>query len=87
MLAISGRPPRRSLDLWADLFAPDGKLCEKAVSKLCFGSDAQSLWPGKHHPAKEYCDFYERFYERLNLPEELRSRINCGNINELLKNT
>ncbi len=84
---FSGRPPARSLTMWADLFAPDGKLDEKAVSKLCFGSDAQYLWPGNHDPSRKYINFYERFYECLNLSQELRDKINFGNIQELLEHS
>lgn len=84
---FSGRPPHRSLDMWADLFAPDGKLSVKTVSKLCFGSDAQTLWPGMHDTARNYVQFYDSFYERLVLPQELRDRIDSGNFLDLIRDT
>ncbi len=81
---FSGGAVSRSMDMWADLFAPDGKTNFEATAKLCFGSDAQYLWPGNHDPARKYQNFYERFYDRLELPQEIREKINSANILDLI---
>jgi len=73
----------RSMNLWRDLFAPNGKLDVGAVSKLCYGADGSSCSPG-HFDGENMMEFYDAFYDILNLPEELREKIDRGNISELL---
>lgn len=74
---------RRSMDMWAQIFSPDGKLDSAAAGKLCFGTDAGYFTrdvKNEKESVKEIMDFYFRFMERLKVPEELRQKICRNNI-------
>ena len=72
---------RRSMDMWAQIFAPDGKLDTAAVGKLCFGTDAGYFTQeGDSGTVKMMIDFHVRFMDRLKMPEELRQKIWRDNI-------
>jgi hypothetical protein len=68
--------------MWAEMFAPDGKLLESSIKKLCFGSDTGYFSQGSY-PFEPYMDFYERIFNRIGLSGELRSLVNRGNIRAL----
>lgn len=79
-----GSAHRRCMSQWKALFAPNGKFDPKIVSKLCYAADAWMF----HVGVFEYqfaLDFYDRFYEALNLPEELRQIIDRENILQLMR--
>ena len=77
-----GTAINRSTRMWAEMFAPDGKLLESSIRKLCFGSDVRYFTPGSF-PFKRYIEFYERIFDRINLPQELRELVNSGNVKNL----
>ena len=72
----------RSVRMWAEMFAPDGRLLEASIGKLCFGSDTRYLREGEF-PFERYIEFYERIFDAIGLPEQLRDRVNRGNIRSL----
>ncbi len=78
-----GTAYRRSLSMWREIFAPNGELDTAAVAKLCFASDASYFALGEFEYLPKI-EFYERFYEELQVPAELRQRIDHGNILELV---
>jgi predicted TIM-barrel fold metal-dependent hydrolase len=73
-----GTAIRRSLAMWADLFAPDGRLQADTIAKLCFASDVVYFRPDAH-PFVPYIDFYERLFDHIGLPDALREQVNRGN--------
>ena len=73
----------RSLNMWREIFAPNGRLDTVAVGKLCFGSDTTHLVPNQYDFLR-YVDFYERFYEALQVPAELRQKVDRENVLALL---
>lgn len=73
-----------SMNRWKEMFAPNGKLDTKAVSKLCYGADGSVCSPGFFEGGK-VMEFYDAFYDALDLPEEIRHLIDRGNILDLLK--
>lgn len=73
-----GTAINRSTRMWAETFAPDGRLLESSVSKLCFASDVH-YFRDDHFPFERYIGFYERVFERIGLSEELREVVNRGN--------
>lgn len=77
-----GTAYRRSMLMWSEMFAPDGKLDAASAGKLCFGSDAGYFGPDRY-PFLDYIAFYERFFDRVGMPENLREKVNRGNILEL----
>jgi hypothetical protein len=78
-----GSAYRRSLAFWKELFAPNGKLDIRALSKLCYAADGWMFHVGifEDDPLQE---FYDRFYEELGLPDELRQLIDRENILRLV---
>lgn len=74
-----GTAYKRSMLLWREMFAPDGRLDAASAGKLCFGTDAEYGTPG-HYPFLDYIAFYDRLFDRIGAPEELRQRVNAGNV-------
>ena len=74
-----GTALHRAVRMWAEMFAPDGNLLESSIRKLCFGSDVSYFEPGP--PAfPPYIRFYERLFEALRLPPDIREQVNRGNL-------
>lgn len=71
------------MDYWKRLFKPNGKLALKALTKMCYGSDAGMCDKGLFED-QWMMDFYEAFYDVLDLPQDLRELIDRGNIRSLL---
>jgi predicted TIM-barrel fold metal-dependent hydrolase len=78
-----GTAYRRSLTMWREIFAPNGRLDTAAVGKLCFGSYTTHFVPGQYDYLP-YIEFYERFYEALQVPAELRQKVDRENVLALL---
>ena len=78
-----GSAYRRSLAFWKELFAPNGKLDVRAASKLCYGADGWMFHVGifEDGPLQE---FYDRLYDVLDLPSELRGLIDRENMLRLV---
>jgi uncharacterized protein len=73
----------KPMEMWKQMFCPNGQLHYKSLEKLCFGSDDSYFLP-EHSSYLKSIEFYERFYDVLNLPEELRLKINKLNILSIL---
>ncbi len=73
---------RRSLNMWAETFAPNGDLMEDSLKKLCFASDVGYLFNGEHQFAP-YIEFYEKLLDRVDAPRRLRKRVWAGNAMKL----
>ncbi|OGV72068.1 MAG: hypothetical protein A3K19_08250 [Lentisphaerae bacterium RIFOXYB12_FULL_65_16] len=78
-----GTAYRRSLNMWRETFAPNGRLDTAALGKLCFASDVTYFTPDRYDYLP-YIEFYERFYELLQVPAELRQTIDRENILSLI---
>jgi predicted TIM-barrel fold metal-dependent hydrolase len=65
---------RRSLDMWSEIFAPNGKLMADSLAKLTFASDV-TYFRGAPHNFAQYVDFYEALLERVKAPAALRRRV------------
>ena len=74
----------KSMNMWKELFAPNGKLDVKVVSKLCYASDASLFSPGQFE-FQELSEFYDRLYDALKLTDELKTLIDYGNIDMLVR--
>jgi len=75
----------RATRMWAEMFAPDGTLLERSITKLVFASDVPYFWD--KFPFAPYMAFYERIFDRIGLSEELRERVNRGNARWLFGRT
>ncbi len=72
----------RSTRMWAEMFAPEGRILEGSIRKLCFGSDTGYFREGEF-PFEPYIAFYERLFDAVGLSEDLRQLVNRGNIRSL----
>ncbi len=79
-----GTAYRKSLNMWREMFAPNGELDTQAVSKLCYGSDASMFCP-EDFSYLPLIEFYEKFYDVLDLPDDIRQKIDRNNISMLLQ--
>lgn len=70
----------RDLDSWRQQLAPNGKLLTKVVEKICYGTDAQALVPNGFNGAIKVADFHLALYDKLELSDDLRQRIDYDNI-------
>jgi predicted TIM-barrel fold metal-dependent hydrolase len=68
----------RSMLMWKEMFAPNGELMEDCLGKLCFGTDTGYF--GETHSFEKYIHFYERLFDEVGAPPELRDKVNAGNI-------
>lgn len=73
-----GTAIHRSTRMWAEMFAPDGELLESSVRKLCFASDVPYFVEGEF-PFEPYLAFYDRIYDRIELPAALKETVDRGN--------
>mgnify|MGYP006287149165 FL=1 len=73
-----GTAVRRSMSMWAETFAPDGRLMADSLGKLCFASDVHYLHNDEHAFA-QYIDFHERLFDRVEAPPALRRKVWAGN--------
>ena len=73
----------RSMLFWREMFAPNGQLLTDCMAKLCFGTDMTYFIPD---PGVEpYVRFYERLFEEVGAPSDLRERVNAGNVIDLFR--
>ncbi len=74
-----GSAYKKSMNMWREMFAPNGILDSDVVSKLCYGTDSWFFHPGifEYHGQLE---FYDRLYDELMLPDEIRLKIDRENI-------
>ena len=68
---------RRSLNMWAEMFAPNGELMEDSLKKLCFACDVGYFQSGPH-AFPPYIEFYQKLLDRLNAPKRLRKLVGGG---------
>ena len=78
-----GSAHRRSMNLWKELFAPGGRPDPKVLSRLCYAADGWMFHVGIHETQFAH-DFYDRFYEEIGVPEEIRQLIDRENILRLV---
>jgi len=78
-----GTSHKRSMRMWEQIFTHDGRADMASISKLCFGSDSsfcfQNVFQFDGHIA-----FYERFFETMGVPAEVREQVNRGNMERLI---
>ena len=80
--ASGGTAIARSLNMWAETFAPNGKLMEASLKKLLFASDVRYLYAGRHG-FQPYIDFYEKLLDRIGAPARLRHAVWAGTAKKL----
>ncbi len=73
-----GTAYRKSMTLWAEMFAPNGQLDTAASAKLCFASDF-CYFLDNGFGFEPFIEFYDRFFDRVGMPDGLRETINSGN--------
>lgn len=78
-----GSAYRRSMAAWKDLLAPNGSFNPKVVSKLVYAADAWMFHAG-HFEDDAQMAFYDRLYDALGLPQDIRALIDRENILRLV---
>lgn len=77
-----GMAKKRSMFFWREMFAPNGELCEEALGKVCFGTDIGYFHEGGKVDERlgASIDFYEKLFDEVGAPEELRKKVNSENV-------
>ena len=77
-----GTAIHRSMLFWREMFAPNGRLAEASLAKLCFGTDLGYFHAGGalDDSLPQYVGFYEQLLEQVGAPAALREKVNSGNI-------
>jgi predicted TIM-barrel fold metal-dependent hydrolase len=70
---------RKPIEMWKQVFTFGGGPDMETISKLCFASDASYCFQGLYQ-FQPFIEFYERFFDALDVPSEVRERVNRGNI-------
>ncbi len=78
-----GTAYNRSINMWKEIFAPNGKLDTGAISKLCFGTDCKNFTPGRYGTPAVF-ELYDKLFDTLKIPVDLQEEINRGNILNLV---
>ena len=78
-----GTAIKRSLDMWTELFAPNGQLHEPSFTKLCFGSDVSYFVEQDSFAFEPYVRFYDELFNRVKATPELIEKVNRGNVRTL----
>ena len=73
---------RRPMEMWAQIFTHDGRPDVASIGKLCFASDCSFCFQGCYQ-FQDHIKFYERFFDALKVPAELREQVNRGNMRTL----
>jgi predicted TIM-barrel fold metal-dependent hydrolase len=72
----------RSLDMWTQMFAPNGKLLTDSLKKLIFATDTRYLGADEHRFAP-YIEFYQKLLDSLAAPKSLRNLVWCDTVRKL----
>jgi predicted TIM-barrel fold metal-dependent hydrolase len=72
----------RSLGMWAEIFAPDGKLHLESARKLVFATDTECFTP-QGYPFEPYRWFYDRLLDRIGATDGLRNAVFLDNARRL----
>jgi hypothetical protein len=79
-----GTAHRRAMAMWTQLFTLNERPDYASIGKLCFASDSSFCFQGVYDFAG-HIDFYERFYDAMKVPAELRDQVDRGNILALVR--
>lgn len=82
-----GTAYRRSLRMWADIFAPNGDLDTETLNRILFASDVSFFSHAGHEGFEPYFEFYDKLFDTIGAPPELRERANRGTAMELFELT
>ena len=73
----------RSLNMWTEMFAPNGQLHEPSFTKLCFGSDVSYFDQPEQLAVRPYVKFYDELLRRVGARAELVEKVNRSNVRML----
>jgi predicted TIM-barrel fold metal-dependent hydrolase len=68
----------RSLAMWREMFAPNGRLDEVSISKLTFATDEHIFRSDYPERCQPFFDFYDRLFEAVSATESQREQVNRG---------
>ncbi len=80
-----GTAYRRAIRMWQDIFAPNGSIDTDAMNKLLFASDVSYFSQPGEEGFEPYFEFYDKLFDAIGAPEDLRERVNRGAAMELFE--
>jgi len=79
-----GTAIHRSLLMWREMFAPNGKLDETSLSKLMFATDMSIYVDDYPADCKPYFEFYDALFDAIGASQAQREMVNEGTARRLL---
>lgn len=80
-----GTAYKRDMEMWRQIFAPNGLLDVNTFGKLCFATDGEPFMPSYEQTIKTFNEFHDRLYKLLKVPNEIIEKIEYENMNSLLE--
>lgn len=80
-----GTAYRRSLLMWREIFSPNGNLDTETLNKVLFASDIVIFENPGNEGFQPYFEFYDKLFDAVKAPEELREKVNRGTAVELFE--
>jgi predicted TIM-barrel fold metal-dependent hydrolase len=70
----------RSLAIWREMFAPNGRLDEASLSKLTFATDERVFHSDYEDNCKPFFEFYDKLFDAIGASESQREQANRGTL-------
>jgi predicted TIM-barrel fold metal-dependent hydrolase len=80
-----GTAYRRSLRMWEDVFCPNGNLDTETLKRVLFATDVSYFRSPGHEGFEPYFEFYDKLYDVIKAPDDLREKINRATAMELFE--
>jgi predicted TIM-barrel fold metal-dependent hydrolase len=72
-----GTAYRRSIRMWAEMFAPNGVLDEASLGKVLYASDVSVF--RENEGFQPYFEFYDKLLDAVGASAQMREQVNRGN--------
>jgi predicted TIM-barrel fold metal-dependent hydrolase len=81
-----GTAYRKPIEMWKQLFTFGGRSDLDSIGRMCFATDASCCFQNLYQ-FQPFIEFYERFFDALDVPADLREQVNRGNAKRLIART
>ncbi len=78
-----GTAIHRSLLMWREMFAPNGRLDKTSLAKLTFATDMSIFRDGYPDDCRPYFEFYDALFEAVGASPAQREQVNEGTARRL----
>ena len=73
---------KRPMEMWKQIFTHAGRPDMDSIRKLCYASDVSFCFQGLYQ-FQPFIAFYDRFFDMMSVPPDIRELVNHANIERL----